>query len=320
MTRPLACAARGAVNALSVIVFVCGLHSRGTPNKVSTQKKLTKSMSDRTQPQCTGKEVLQAGRETSTMEVDLVTIYGRASARLGAAPASTGRIPSHFPILGKHNKDHSRMYVTASTGSRPSTSRNRRRRCPLCDARDRILKEQLMSQRVDLYDSVVKQQPYQCTAAVFVSEREGAGVGRRQRDDSRNTSVMWDYVQATCLTSGASIVATPCHLYVRSACCGWESLMKNVTLGNVTMSHRTREPAECLASLSHSTMIGLPRTRELVHSLQMYCKLLRDIRMPDVVPCCCRVNELEGHLMCVEEADSGYELKFETKKSARTSE
>ncbi|GBP32724.1 hypothetical protein EVAR_18876_1 [Eumeta japonica] len=35
---------------------------------------------------------------------------------------------------------------------------------------------------------------------------------------------------------------------------------KSVTLGNVTMSHRTRErPAECLASLSHSTMIGLPR-------------------------------------------------------------
>ncbi|GBP71630.1 hypothetical protein EVAR_53113_1 [Eumeta japonica] len=34
---------------------------------------------------------------------------------------------------------------------------------------------------------------------------------------------------------------------------------KGVTLGNVTMSHRTRErPAECLA-LSHSTMIGLPR-------------------------------------------------------------
>ncbi|GBP98446.1 hypothetical protein EVAR_70017_1 [Eumeta japonica] len=42
------------------------------------------------------------------------------------------------------------------------------------------------------------------------------------------------------------------------------------------MSHRTRErPAECLASLSHSTMIGLPRAAlELVHSLQMYCKLL----------------------------------------------
>ncbi|GBP03375.1 hypothetical protein EVAR_101763_1 [Eumeta japonica] len=44
--------------------------------------------------------------------------------------------------------------------------------------------------------------------------------------------------------------------------CGWESLMKNVTLGNVTMSHRTRErPAECLASLSHSTMIGLLRAQ-----------------------------------------------------------
>ncbi|GBP47936.1 hypothetical protein EVAR_31476_1 [Eumeta japonica] len=47
-----------------------------------------------------------------------------------------------------------------------------------------------------------------------------------------------------------------------SSGCGWESLMKNVTLGNVTMSHRTRErPAECLASLSHSTMIGLPRAQ-----------------------------------------------------------
>ncbi|GBP67485.1 hypothetical protein EVAR_49851_1 [Eumeta japonica] len=45
-------------------------------------------------------------------------------------------------------------------------------------------------------------------------------------------------------------------------CCGWESLWKSVTLGNVTMSHRTRErPAECLASLSHSTMIGLPRAQ-----------------------------------------------------------
>ncbi|GBP66906.1 hypothetical protein EVAR_60963_1 [Eumeta japonica] len=51
------------------------------------------------------------------------------------------------------------------------------------------------------------------------------------------------------------------------------------------MSHRTRErPAECLASLSHSTMIGLPRsTRELVHSLQMYCKLFELLRNPMVV-------------------------------------
>ncbi|GBP76826.1 hypothetical protein EVAR_49114_1 [Eumeta japonica] len=42
--------------------------------------------------------------------------------------------------------------------------------------------------------------------------------------------------------------------------CGWESLMKSVTLGNVTMSHRTREmPAECPCVSLHSTMIGLPR-------------------------------------------------------------
>ncbi|GBP44187.1 hypothetical protein EVAR_31631_1 [Eumeta japonica] len=33
---------------------------------------------------------------------------------------------------------------------------------------------------------------------------------------------------------------------------------KSVTLGNVTMSHRTERPAEC-PCLSHSTMIGLPR-------------------------------------------------------------
>ncbi|GBP41570.1 hypothetical protein EVAR_34002_1 [Eumeta japonica] len=43
--------------------------------------------------------------------------------------------------------------------------------------------------------------------------------------------------------------------------CGWESLMKSVTLGNVTMSHRTRERLQCLASLSHSTMIGLLRAQ-----------------------------------------------------------
>ncbi|GBP49280.1 hypothetical protein EVAR_102223_1 [Eumeta japonica] len=46
---------------------------------------------------------------------------------------------------------------------------------------------------------------------------------------------------------------------IRLIGCGWESLMKSVTLGNVTMSHRRERPAECLASLSHSTMIGLPR-------------------------------------------------------------
>ncbi|GBP62850.1 hypothetical protein EVAR_44705_1 [Eumeta japonica] len=38
--------------------------------------------------------------------------------------------------------------------------------------------------------------------------------------------------------------------------CGWESLMKSVTLGNVTMSHRTRESPPNALRLS---MIGLPR-------------------------------------------------------------
>ncbi|GBP01504.1 hypothetical protein EVAR_97729_1 [Eumeta japonica] len=50
--------------------------------------------------------------------------------------------------------------------------------------------------------------------------------------------------------------------------------LKKCTLGNVTMSHQTERPASMLASLSHSTMIGLPRAREWC-SLQMYCKLLR---------------------------------------------
>ncbi|GBP81296.1 hypothetical protein EVAR_59688_1 [Eumeta japonica] len=64
---------------------------------------------------------------------------------------------------------------------------------------------------------------------------------------------------ATKADKKAEIVARPamnCGAVMES--CGWESLMKSVTLGNVTMSHRTREPAECLR-LSHSTMIGLPR-------------------------------------------------------------
>ncbi|GBP65753.1 hypothetical protein EVAR_44398_1 [Eumeta japonica] len=37
------------------------------------------------------------------------------------------------------------------------------------------------------------------------------------------------------------------------------SHLKGVTLGNVTMSHRTRRGRRMPASLSHSTMIGLPR-------------------------------------------------------------
>ncbi|GBP84451.1 E3 ubiquitin-protein ligase MYLIP [Eumeta japonica] len=48
---------------------------------------------------------------------------------------------------------------------------------------------------------------------------------------------------------------------------------KGVTLGNVTMSHRTRE-ARRLASLPLNYDRSAARsTRELVHSLQMYCKL-----------------------------------------------
>ncbi|GBP39088.1 hypothetical protein EVAR_27448_1 [Eumeta japonica] len=39
--------------------------------------------------------------------------------------------------------------------------------------------------------------------------------------------------------------------------CGWESLMKSVTLGNVTMSHRTREACRMPCVSLHSTMIGL---------------------------------------------------------------
>ncbi|GBP80948.1 hypothetical protein EVAR_56586_1 [Eumeta japonica] len=48
------------------------------------------------------------------------------------------------------------------------------------------------------------------------------------------------------------------------------------------MSHRTRErPAECLASLSLNYDRSAARsTRELVHSLQMYCKLLYPILKP----------------------------------------
>ncbi|GBP35354.1 hypothetical protein EVAR_20727_1 [Eumeta japonica] len=62
--------------------------------------------------------------------------------------------------------------------------------------------------------------------------------------------------------AGAGTMARDKKKIQSRASCAWESLMKNVTLGNVTMSHRTRErPAECLASLSHSTMIGLPRAQ-----------------------------------------------------------
>ncbi|GBP91038.1 hypothetical protein EVAR_42577_1 [Eumeta japonica] len=39
------------------------------------------------------------------------------------------------------------------------------------------------------------------------------------------------------------------YRYMLCTGCGWESLMKSVTLGNVTMSHRTREARRICASL-----------------------------------------------------------------------
>ncbi|GBP07333.1 hypothetical protein EVAR_4727_1 [Eumeta japonica] len=79
---------------------------------------------------------------------------------------------------------------------------------------------------------------------------------------------------APCSESGSVASREPRAVYAAKGC-GWESLMKSVTLGNVTMSHRTRErPAECLASLPLNYDRSAARsTRELVHSLQMYCKL-----------------------------------------------
>ncbi|GBP30532.1 hypothetical protein EVAR_94712_1 [Eumeta japonica] len=38
----------------------------------------------------------------------------------------------------------------------------------------------------------------------------------------------------------------PCNWLQLGEGCGWESLMKSVTLGNVTMSHRTRGPPNAL--------------------------------------------------------------------------
>ncbi|GBP64168.1 AT-rich interactive domain-containing protein 5B [Eumeta japonica] len=51
---------------------------------------------------------------------------------------------------------------------------------------------------------------------------------------------------------------------------------ENVTLGNVTMSHRTREARRmpCVSLPLNYDRSAARSTRELVHSLQMYCKLL----------------------------------------------
>ncbi|GBP19045.1 hypothetical protein EVAR_78515_1 [Eumeta japonica] len=105
---------------------------------------------------------------------------------------------------------------------------------------------------------------------------ELARFGRRSHVQYRCRSRAFDFDSSPAFKTDSTASLSSDLNEEEGKCCGWESLMKNVTLGNVTMSHRTRERfAECLASLSHSTMIGLRArsTRELVHSLQMYCKL-----------------------------------------------
>ncbi|GBP23183.1 hypothetical protein EVAR_82347_1 [Eumeta japonica] len=67
--------------------------------------------------------------------------------------------------------------------------------------------------------------------------------------------------------------------------CGWESL-KSVTLGNVTMSHRTREARRMpCVSLPLNYDRSAARARELVHSLQMYCKLFWPGRRCSALSC-----------------------------------
>ncbi|GBP39947.1 hypothetical protein EVAR_39175_1 [Eumeta japonica] len=112
-----------------------------------------------------------------------------------------------------------------------------------------------------------------CASRRGRSARSGAGGGRAEvarwslgvvavEPAIRSSKIIF----AVCAGWRAAIGARACDaradfvaVWRRWLGCGWESLMKSVTLGNVTMSHRTRErPAEC-PSLSHSTMIGLPR-------------------------------------------------------------
>ncbi|GBP62738.1 hypothetical protein EVAR_56256_1 [Eumeta japonica] len=87
--------------------------------------------------------------------------------------------------------------------------------------------------------------------------------------------------------------------------CAAGSHFESVTL-NVTMITE-REGAECLASLS--TMIGLPRARELVHSLQMYCKLLTRSSFPHLSAVYMMLPDYyktESHSLLIETANSKY--------------
>ncbi|GBP68363.1 hypothetical protein EVAR_99039_1 [Eumeta japonica] len=76
-------------------------------------------------------------------------------------------------------------------------------------------------------------------------------------DEDRDLIKVLDYAKVMHSPPRQTIESVDIKIGNENRCCGWESLMKSVTLGNVTMSHRTREPAEL--RLSHSTMIGLPR-------------------------------------------------------------
>ncbi|GBP58942.1 hypothetical protein EVAR_47005_1 [Eumeta japonica] len=102
-----------------------------------------------------------------------------------------------------------------------------------------------------------------CALLTTVAKKTAAYTYRMRRRDIIKFSVV-DVLAGIVNRSPATVAAlnvSKCKSDASGRGCGWESLMKSVTLGNVTMSHRTREPAECLR-LSHSTMIGLPRSRE----------------------------------------------------------
>ncbi|GBP17120.1 hypothetical protein EVAR_17247_1 [Eumeta japonica] len=70
------------------------------------------------------------------------------------------------------------------------------------------------------------------------------------RTSGRQSFVLYIYKRAPSARGARGreppVVAFSKHF---ARCCGWESLMKSVTLGNVTMSHRTREARRMPCSL-----------------------------------------------------------------------
>ncbi|GBP64925.1 hypothetical protein EVAR_49219_1 [Eumeta japonica] len=95
---------------------------------------------------------------------------------------------------------------------------------------------------------------------IWIQIRDGVSANARSVSDGRGSAVTRrGYVVSRRAAPAVARSALSKSNFDECQSCGWESLMKSVTLGNVTMSHRTERPAECFASLSHSTMIGLPR-------------------------------------------------------------